>query len=184
ESIEKVENALLKSEEATIRKIVDYLFMEQGEKFTLKGLGKYYEIYSLPVYTLLNRHMIQNLQAIILNCSPQEYAFTLNLFDPEARFEILFEVAKRVFDDFEENISDTFAWKVIVFNEYIKFDVNTLFGYNFHSSIERFDGSLTKEYKAHLQKVFKYDDNKIDARLNLITEIIDQQLNQYNLIGY
>lgn len=178
-AMETVLQALMDYEEFTIKKIVRYLINEQGEKFTLKGFGNYYEDYCRQIHFVIENYMRVRLQKELWTMEPHHYLSGLN-FDSRGslsflKFDILYEMSKKLYYNFELNISPKFAHATKMYREFMRFSPFRADPYSRPTIIDWVNGNMKSNYSKHLNSLYPGEEHKIKERMEFIELLIDNR---------
>jgi hypothetical protein len=128
-------------EERIIKKTAEYELSKRGEKFDLKGLHEKYDKYCIGIDVLFSSYMKTQLWTMLVRCEPQEYVFAMNFTEPKVEFGILYQMALKLYKDFDKLVSKEFKEEIEVYTNFMKLYQGSFFQYTFPTVIEWLDNA-------------------------------------------
>ncbi|WP_185156000.1 hypothetical protein, partial [Fulvivirga kasyanovii] len=174
ETIESIDERVLELERRTILQTIRLLQQKQGDRFTLKGLGKYYEVFGQDFARYLDRYMKDKLGMIASKCEPFHFYLAMDFSTVRASFNTLYEMCRKLFDHFEDKLTEEFKTELRYFKEYTRFDRPKHF-FDFYTVIDWMDGRAYEDYQQYLGKTYGYGREEFKARLKFFLHIIKKQ---------
>lgn len=178
-SMATVIQPLMDFESRTIKKILMHLVDEQGEKFTLKGFGDYYEDYCRQIHGVIEKYMRHMLQRELWHTEPYEYVFNLDFVSRGVpgvlKFDTMYEMSKKLYDNFEQNISHKLAHAIKMYKEFMRFSPFRADPYSRPTIIDWVNGNIKADYSKYLNSLYPGEEHKIKERVEFIQLLIDNR---------
>jgi hypothetical protein len=175
-NLEEVEKThypgFLAFEERIVKKTVEYEIARKGDTFDLKGLHDKYEKYCIGIDILFASYMKNSLWTMLIRCEPQKYAFALNFNEPNVEFATLYEMAQKLYKDFNKVVSREFKEEIEVYSSFMKLYQGSFFQYTFPTVIEWLDKSAEQDYRTKLKQIYKKDTDMIEKSLSVVNKVV------------
>jgi hypothetical protein len=167
---------LLVFEENIIRKTIAYEMEKAGNKFSLKGLHKKYDQYSISIHLLFEQYLKGILQKACLSAKPQEFSLALNFSSHNVSFDTLYTIAEKIYPDLNKTLPRNFQEELVIFHDFQKLYGFPVFEYTFPTVIEWLDNSARAEYQKRLSVGFKNDKKMITRCIALVGNIVQSSM--------
>lgn len=178
ESIEKTHYpGFLAFEERIVKKTIEYEISRQGARFDIKGIGHEYEKYCLGIDLLLENYMKSKLWTYIMMKEPFEYSNALNWNSDKVSFSTLYNMAERLYDDFEDHFPKSLQNDLEIYMIYMKLYNSSFYQYSFPTVIEWLDTSAEQDYRSKLKLIYKNNQARTRQSIELINKVV------YSAIG-
>ncbi len=179
ESVEKIHYpGFLSFEERIVKKTIEHEISKQGAKFDIKGIGEQYEKYCLGIDLLLENQMKSKLWAYIIRQEPFEYSIALDWSNDKVSFSTLYDMAVRLYDDFEKNIPINLQNELETYLIYMKLYQSSFYQYSFPTVIEWLDKSAEEDYRSKLRLIYKKDESRINQSIGLINKLVRSSIEE------
>jgi hypothetical protein len=159
-------------EERIVTKSIEYELVKRGEKFDLKGLHDKYDKYCIGIDLLFGTYMKSALWTILVRCQPQEYSFALNFNDTKVEFVTLYQMALKLYKDFDKLVSKEFKEEIEVYSNFMKLYRGSFFQYTFPTVIEWLDKSAVEDYRSKLKQIYKKNEAMIEKSISVVNKVV------------
>lgn len=171
----------LTNEERIIKMLVEYEARRLEEKFEIKGIGNKYGLYRTLLIEILNNYLNDRLLGVAMECASSRFYDLLYKGHTDGEeFQIMYEAAERLFDDFREHLTPNFNSEINIFQEYCK-----LYGFeeirgdwSQQTVIDWKEGSALDNYRSRLLQLYPQSSDKVERRINFLIKLVNNFINK------